>query len=81
MLFSLSVRLLIIYVYKPRLAAKCILKMMKRWPSTISKCVLPLADNLKKPSLPENVVLGSCAVLSSQTVLKRLTTVSLINFS
>ncbi|XP_057765375.1 proteasome activator subunit 4 isoform X2 [Salvia miltiorrhiza] len=57
-----------------RLAAKCVLKLMKRWPSTIPKCVLSLAENLKKPSLPENAVLGSCAVLSSQTVLKRLTT-------
>ncbi|KAH6786226.1 proteasome activating protein 200 [Perilla frutescens var. hirtella] len=56
-----------------RLAAKCILKMMKRWPSTISKCVLSLAENLRNPSLPENAVLGSCSVLSSQTVLKRLT--------
>ncbi|XP_042004596.1 proteasome activator subunit 4-like [Salvia splendens] len=57
-----------------RLAAKCILKLMKRWPSTISKCVLSLAENLKNSSLPENAVLGSCAVLTSQTVLKRLTT-------
>ncbi|KAL8033297.1 hypothetical protein ABFX02_13G151400 [Erythranthe guttata] len=57
-----------------RLAAKSILKMMKRWPSTISKCVLTLAEKFRNPSLPENVVLGSCAVLSSQTVLKRLTT-------
>ncbi|KAL8462064.1 hypothetical protein ACS0TY_033224 [Phlomoides rotata] len=57
-----------------RLAAKSILKMMKRWPSTISKCVLTLAENLRNSSLPENAVLGSCAVLSSQTVLKRLTT-------
>ncbi|KAL0399049.1 UNVERIFIED_CONTAM: Proteasome activator subunit [Sesamum radiatum] len=57
-----------------RLAAKSILKMMNRWPSTISKCVLTLAGNLRDPNLPENAVLGSCAVLSSQTVLKRLTT-------
>ncbi|KAG8385951.1 hypothetical protein BUALT_Bualt03G0098600 [Buddleja alternifolia] len=56
------------------LAAKCILKMMKKWPSTISNCVLTLAENLRNPSAPENAVLGSCAVLSSQTVLKRLTT-------
>jgi proteasome activator subunit 4 len=57
-----------------RLAAKCILKMMKRWPSTISKFVQTLGDNLRNPSLPENAVLGSCAVLSSRTVFKRLTT-------
>ncbi|CAA0832493.1 proteasome activating protein 200 [Striga hermonthica] len=57
-----------------RLAAKSILKMMKRWPSTILKCVVTLSENLRNPSLPEYAVLGSCAVLSSQTVLKRLTT-------
>ncbi|KZV41974.1 proteasome activator subunit 4 [Dorcoceras hygrometricum] len=56
------------------MAAKCALKMMKRWPSTISNCVLTLSENLRNPSSPENAVLGSCAVLSSQTVLKRLTT-------
>lgn len=56
-----------------RLATKCILKMMKRWPTTISKCVMSFAENLRNASLPENAVLGSCAVLSSQIVLKRLT--------
>ncbi|KAK4484733.1 hypothetical protein RD792_007326 [Penstemon davidsonii] len=56
------------------LAAKCILKMIKRWPSTISNFVITLAENLRNPNSPENAVLGSCAILSSQTVLKRLTT-------
>ncbi|PHU12877.1 Proteasome activator subunit 4 [Capsicum chinense] len=56
------------------LAGKSLLKMMKRWPSTISKCVLSLSQNLKNSSSPECSVLGSCAVLSTQTVLKCLTT-------
>lgn len=56
------------------LAGKSLLKMMKRWPSTISKCVLSLSQNLKNSSSPECAVLGSCAVLATQTVLKCLTT-------
>lgn len=58
-----------------RLAGKSLLKIMKRWPSLISKCVLSLCENLRKPNSPEHAVLGSCAVLSTQTVLKHLTTV------
>nr|XP_009762109.1 PREDICTED: proteasome activator subunit 4 isoform X1 [Nicotiana sylvestris] len=56
------------------LAGKSLLKMMKRWPSTISNCVLRLSQNFKNPSSPEYTVLGSCAVLATQTVLKCLTT-------
>lgn len=59
----------------PRLAGKSLLKLIKRWPSMISKCVLSLAENLRDPNAQEYVVLGSCAVLASQTVLKHLTTV------
>ncbi|GAY37721.1 hypothetical protein CUMW_031230 [Citrus unshiu] len=59
---------------KRRLAGKSLLKMIKRWPSLISKCVLSLAENLRIPNTPEYAVLGSCAVLSTQTVLKHLTT-------
>ncbi|GLT53719.1 hypothetical protein SLA2020_269720 [Shorea laevis] len=55
------------------LAGKSLLKMIKRWPSMISKCVLSLADNLRNPDSPECAVLGSCAVLTSQTILKHLT--------
>ncbi|KAE8725691.1 Proteasome activator subunit 4 [Hibiscus syriacus] len=55
------------------LAGKSLLKIMKRWPSLISKCVLSLSENLRKPNSPEHAVLGSCAVLSTQTVLKHLT--------
>lgn len=58
-----------------RLAGKSLLKMIKRWPSMISECVLSLTENLRNPKAPENAVLGSCAVLSTQTVLKHLTTV------
>ncbi|CAI0396888.1 unnamed protein product [Linum tenue] len=56
------------------LAGKSLLKMIKRWPSLISKCVLSLTENLRNPAAPEYAVLGSCAVLSTQTVLKHLTT-------
>lgn len=55
------------------LAGKALLKMIKRWPLMISKCVLSLTDNLRNPNSPEHAVLGSCAVLSSQIVLKHLT--------
>ncbi|XP_062170630.1 proteasome activator subunit 4-like [Alnus glutinosa] len=56
------------------LAGKSLLKMIKRWPSMISKCVISLAENLQNPDSPECAVLGSCAVLTSQTILKHLTT-------
>ncbi|KAA8523501.1 hypothetical protein F0562_009924 [Nyssa sinensis] len=55
------------------LAGKSLLKMMKRWPSMISKCVLTLTENLRNPNSPEHAVIGSCAVLSTRTVLKHLT--------
>ncbi|CAM8952984.1 unnamed protein product [Rhodiola kirilowii] len=55
-------------------AGKSLLKMMKRWPSMISKCVITLTENLRDPNAPEYAVLGSCAILSTQTVLKYLTT-------
>ncbi|KAL6203633.1 hypothetical protein ACLB2K_027333 [Fragaria x ananassa] len=55
------------------LAGKYLLKMIKRWPSMISKCVLSHTENLRNPKAPEYAVLGSCAVLATQTVLKHLT--------
>ncbi|VFQ82480.1 unnamed protein product [Cuscuta campestris] len=55
------------------IAGKSLLKMMKRWPFTISKCVLSLSEYLRNPSSPEHAVLGSCAVLATRTVLKSLT--------
>ncbi|KAL6954576.1 hypothetical protein U1Q18_023924 [Sarracenia purpurea var. burkii] len=54
------------------LAGKALLKMVKRWPLIISKCVLSLTENLRNPNSPEHAVLGSCSVLSSQTILKHL---------
>uniref|UniRef100_A0A1J3I7C0 Proteasome activator subunit 4 n=1 Tax=Noccaea caerulescens TaxID=107243 RepID=A0A1J3I7C0_NOCCA len=56
------------------LAGKSLLKLLKRWPPLLSKCVLSLSENLRNQDAPENVVLGSCAILSSQSVLKHLTT-------
>ncbi|XP_057429773.1 proteasome activator subunit 4 isoform X2 [Lotus japonicus] len=56
------------------LAGKALVKLIKRWPSTISKCVITLANNLQEPNPKECEVLGSCSVLASQTVLKHLTT-------
>jgi proteasome activator subunit 4 len=55
------------------LAGKSLLKLLKRWPSMISKCVVTLTENLHNPASPEYAVLGSCAVLATQTVLKHLT--------
>ncbi|KAJ7963489.1 proteasome activator subunit 4-like [Quillaja saponaria] len=54
------------------LAGKALVKMIKRWPSAISKCILALAQKLQDPNSTEYVVLGSCSVLASQTVLKHL---------
>ncbi|XP_030510488.2 proteasome activator subunit 4 [Cannabis sativa] len=56
------------------LAGKSLLKMIKRWPTMISKCVLTLTENLRNSSSLEYAVLGSCAVLATQTVLKHVTT-------
>lgn len=55
------------------LAGKSLLKMIKRWPSMISKCVLTLTENLRNTKAQEYAVLGSCAVLATQTVLKHVT--------
>ncbi|XP_061367392.1 proteasome activator subunit 4 isoform X1 [Gastrolobium bilobum] len=56
------------------LAGKALVKLMKRWPSMISKCVITLTTNLQDPIAKEYAVLGSCSVLASHTVLKHLTT-------
>nr|XP_043630941.1 proteasome activator subunit 4 [Erigeron canadensis] len=55
------------------LAGRSLVKLIKRWPSLIAKCVLTLTENLRSASSPEYKVLGSCAVLGTQTVLKHLT--------
>ncbi|EPS72801.1 hypothetical protein M569_01955, partial [Genlisea aurea] len=54
------------------LAKACILKIIKRWPSMTAKCVLKLSENLRNPSSPEHAVLGSCSILSSRRIIKRL---------
>ncbi|KAK6947150.1 Proteasome activator Blm10, mid region [Dillenia turbinata] len=55
------------------LAGKALIKMMKRRPLMISHCVVTFSENLSNPNSPEYAVLGSCSVLSTQTVLKHLT--------
>ncbi|KAJ0715844.1 putative armadillo-like helical, proteasome activator complex subunit 4 domain-containing protein [Helianthus annuus] len=54
------------------LAGRSLAKLIKRWPCLIAKCVLTLTENLRSQSSPEYTVLGSCAVLGTQTVLKHL---------
>ncbi|KAI4388556.1 hypothetical protein MLD38_000875 [Melastoma candidum] len=56
------------------LAGKTLLRILKRWPTLISKCILSYTRSLHNPSAPEHAVLGSCAVLASQTILRHLTT-------
>ncbi|XP_078443427.1 proteasome activating protein 200 isoform X2 [Wolffia australiana] len=56
-----------------RLAAKTLLKIVKRWPTLISYCVRTLTEKLHDPTSSEHVVLGACSVLGSQTVLRHLT--------
>lgn len=53
--------------------------MLKRWPSLISDCVLTLTENLRDSKAPEHVVLGSCSILASPTVLRHLTTVRIFH--
>lgn len=57
------------------LAGKSLLKILKRWPSLIGKCVLTLTENLRDQNTPEHAVLGSCMILATQTVLRHLTVV------
>ncbi|KAF0904304.1 hypothetical protein E2562_033273 [Oryza meyeriana var. granulata] len=63
-------------------AGRSLTKLLKRWPSLISNCVLMLTDNLRDSIAPEHMVLGSCNILGTQTVLRHLTTdpVSLSSF-
>ena len=64
-----------------RYAGRSLTKLLKRWPSLISSCVLILTENLRDSKAPEHVVLGSCSILSSHTVLRHLTTVCLFQTS
>uniref|UniRef100_A0A0E0LAS8 Proteasome activator subunit 4 n=1 Tax=Oryza punctata TaxID=4537 RepID=A0A0E0LAS8_ORYPU len=63
-------------------SGRSLTKLLKRWPSLISNCVLTLTDNLRDSKAPEHMVLGSCNILGTQTVLRHLTTdsVSLSSF-
>uniref|UniRef100_A0A0E0HPE2 Proteasome activator subunit 4 n=1 Tax=Oryza nivara TaxID=4536 RepID=A0A0E0HPE2_ORYNI len=63
-------------------SGRSLTKLLKRWPSLISNCVLTLTDNLRDSKAPEHTVLGSCNILGTQTVLRHLTTdsVSLSSF-
>jgi hypothetical protein len=63
-----------------RYAGRSLTKLLKRWPSLISNCVLTLTGNLRDLKAPEHVVLGSCSILSSQTVLRHLTTVCVFRY-
>ncbi|XP_039119734.1 proteasome activator subunit 4 isoform X1 [Dioscorea cayenensis subsp. rotundata] len=56
------------------LAGRSLSMMLKRWPSLTANCVLRFTGNLCDPKSPEHVILGSCAILASQNVLRHLTT-------
>lgn len=56
------------------LAGRSLSRMLKRWTPLIAKCVRTLTGNLRDQKTPEHVVLGSCTILSTQTVLRHLTT-------
>uniref|UniRef100_J3MDH3 Proteasome activator complex subunit 4 C-terminal domain-containing protein n=1 Tax=Oryza brachyantha TaxID=4533 RepID=J3MDH3_ORYBR len=55
-------------------AGRSLTKLLKRWPSLISNCVLTLTAKLRDSKASEHMVLGSCNILGSQTVLRHLTT-------
>lgn len=59
-----------------RLAGRSLSRLLKRWTPLIAKCVLTLTGHLRDQKTPEHVVLGSCTILSTQTVLRHLTTVT-----
>lgn len=54
------------------LAGKSLLKILKRWPFLIGKCVITFTESLRDPNTTEHAVLGSCALLATQTVLRHL---------
>lgn len=59
-----------------RLAGRSLSRLLKRWTPLIAKSVLTLTGHLRDQKTPEHVVLGSCTILSTQTVLRHLTTVT-----
>uniref|UniRef100_A0A0D9WPL0 Proteasome activator subunit 4 n=1 Tax=Leersia perrieri TaxID=77586 RepID=A0A0D9WPL0_9ORYZ len=58
-------------------AGRSLTKLLNRWPSLKSNCVLTLTDNLRDSKAPEHMVLGSCSILSSETILRHLATDSI----
>lgn len=68
--------LLFFFFIDHRLAGRSLSMMLKRWPSLTANCVLRFTGNLCDPKSPEHVILGSCAILASQNVLRHLTTVT-----
>ncbi|KAJ3694711.1 hypothetical protein LUZ60_000088 [Juncus effusus] len=55
-------------------AARTLMKLLKRWPSLTGKCVLTLTGQLKDPKAKEHLILGSCSLFGTKTVLRHLTT-------
>ncbi|XP_078165661.1 proteasome activator subunit 4-like isoform X3 [Carex rostrata] len=55
-------------------AVRTLMKVLKRWPSLVSKCVLTSTSHLLDPKAPEHLIIGSCNILGTKTVLKHLTT-------
>ncbi|KAL4185907.1 hypothetical protein AMTRI_Chr10g8130 [Amborella trichopoda] len=55
------------------LAGKSLLKILKRFPTLISKCIPTLTDGLCDPNKAEHVVLGSCSILGTRTILRHTT--------
>ncbi|KAJ4793820.1 Proteasome activator subunit 4 [Rhynchospora pubera] len=54
-------------------AVRTMMKVLKRWPSLISKCVLISTSHLLDPKASEHLIIGSCNILGTKTVLKHLT--------
>ncbi|KAG6518571.1 hypothetical protein ZIOFF_022051 [Zingiber officinale] len=54
------------------LARRPLSKMLKRWPSLVSKLVLTPTAKLQDSKDPKHIVLGCCSVLSTETVSRHL---------
>ncbi|KAG6521471.1 hypothetical protein ZIOFF_018592 [Zingiber officinale] len=54
------------------LARRPLSKMLKRWPSLVSKLVLTPTAKLQDSKDPKHLVLGCCSVLSTETVSRHL---------
>ncbi|KAJ3677567.1 hypothetical protein LUZ60_003291 [Juncus effusus] len=56
------------------LAVKTVCRILKRYPSLISNCMVILAEKLRNKKTEEHEVLGSCKLLSSNILLRHLNT-------